>query len=228
MRHPHFRSVIRILASSMSIAIYCCGVAIAQSAPLPQYLTQRDGKTDPQSISSDEALWAVFEVISTVEDGTPGSGVKVLQAGGLSQPDALALFEHIRTSVDDVKAYANEVRRLRCADTTPLTSSSAVLARSLQAIDSSMEGRRAARVAEIDHILSPAGKVALISWVNAQIRPHLTIVSVDHVKRLSTAAADLGAEIALLCTKSAPTNVFTGGSPPPGSMLPKNTAIIAR
>jgi hypothetical protein len=154
--------------------------------------------------------------------------VKVLQAGGLSQPEALALSEHIRASLDDVKAYANEVRQLQCADTAQLTSSPAVLGRSLQAIDSSMDGRRAARVAEIDHILSPAGKVALISWVNAQIRPHLTIVSFDHVKRLSTGATDLGAEVALLCTNSVPSNVFSGGSSPIGTILPKNIAITVR
>src|SRR5262245_9585165 len=97
--------------SRAAVAIAAAGMALgfsdrvsAQQAdpstsyPLSAYITQRDGRLDPQSISDNEALWGTFHVVATFEAKTPGLGAQVLQSVGLSSADAQALTRHIGAS----------------------------------------------------------------------------------------------------------------------------------
>jgi hypothetical protein len=207
MRLFRFPSGIQILAASMGLAFGCCKMALAQQAALPEYMTQRDGGTDPQAISSNETMWAAFQFFSGWEAQTPGLGATVLQDAGLSQADALALIKHIHSSIADVNAHSNELSHNLCANTKPLagvqtsTAGRSMLAHSFQAIDVSMDDQRAAHIGEIYSVISPASKAALIAWTNKNILPHLKITSVDYAKRFTLEDSDPDTEIARFCSK---------------------------
>lgn len=95
------------------------------------------------------------------------------------------------------------LRESACADQAQAAVSRAALAKLTQATDRSMDARRAARLAEIDGILSPAGKELLISWTNSNVRPSMTVISVDHARYLAVANMDPATAMARFCTKAA-------------------------
>jgi hypothetical protein len=199
MRHSNPGTIFRKLGSSAALVLLCIGAASAQESSLPAYLTQHDGRTDPQSIPAREVLWSVFETVATLDMGTPGLGSKLLEANGLSRDDALAFSGHVRTSITDVRAHAAELRGTLCADTTALANSRDLLARSYQVIDAGMDARRDLHIKDLDRVLSPAGKERLVTWAEQTLRPGLQIVVTDHAKRFATPGFDLAAELAGFC-----------------------------
>ena len=213
------RSKTHIVTACAGLALFLWGLtAFAQTASLPVYATKRVGMVDPQSLSSNEVMWAMFHVVATQEAQTPGSGAKFLQSIGLSEPDALALAQHILASIADVKAYGNDLKETTCANTAPLASSRADFARAMRAIDSSMEERRGIHLAEIDDILSSAEKEALNLWADNSIRTHLTVTSFDPGKFLEVENLDPSAAVKRFCTVST-----TPTGPTLGVALNKNT-----
>lgn len=206
MRYFLSKSVLRSVAISAGLYIGSTAPGLAQVPALPDYATLRQGKTNPESFSSDEVLWAVFQSVSLTEDASPGSGEKLLEASGMSREDSLALFKHIRASVDDTKAYGADLLDRTCANKTSLAASASLLAQTLKSIDSSVASRRAARIAEIDMVVSRTGKDALLSWADKSIRPHMSSVSFDHEKYLTARVVDPATAASLLCSKSTSTD----------------------
>lgn len=169
-----------------------------EGSSLPAYLTTRSGKTDPESISSDEALWAAFAQISAMETGTPGLGARILQNHGLSVPDSLALAQHIEASMNDTAAYMQELAENFCAARETTQASQALYVQALQDMDSKTAIRQAALIAKISEIISPAGKEACYAWA-AGLKRSLTLVSADHAVRVAMLNVDPAVEIERFC-----------------------------
>jgi len=204
MRNVDSLTRVSLVLAATSTVLGFSDLTLAQNAsaayPLSEYVSQRDGRLDPQSISDNEALWASFQVIATLESTRPGLGVELLQSKGLSRADALALSRHIAASLDDLKTYAGQVRKQACnSNAKGLALSRSGVAKAFQAIDADADSRRDARLAEIDAVVSGAGKEALLAWAGSDIRSRLKISTVDHAKHLALADVDPATEMGKLC-----------------------------
>lgn len=211
MEHAHlgltFKTGVIILVASFGVEM----TTVAAGPSLPAYLTERNGKTNPQSISSDEALWAAFRSVSLREATSPGLGAKFLQGVGLSAADALALANHIEASIADAKAYSRQLSESFCAQRATIQSSSASYVQALQEMDSKSAQRQAALISKLGEIVSPAGKATFYEWTTTQILPNLTLLSADHAMRVAILNVDPAVEIERFCSginaPAAPTRV---------------------
>ncbi len=185
--------------------------SVSADPPPPAYLSQRSGKINPESISLDEALWAAFVTVSGWEASTAGQGAKFLQSVGLSPADASALSNHIEAAISDVNGYTRELMDNLCANKATIQTSQALYVQALQDIDSKTALRQAALTGKVNEIISPGGKDRFYNWVSTQVRSNLTLVSVDHAKRVAFDNVDSAIELERLCTSPGPTKGPTAG-----------------
>jgi hypothetical protein len=189
--------------TNVILLVACFGVGmttVSADPSMPAYLTKRSGKTNPESISSDEALWAAYVNISLQEADTPGLGAKHLQILGLSAADSLALSRHIEASMADIDTYSREVSEGFCADRGTIQGSQALYVQALQDMDSKEAARRATHIAKMSDIISTDGKDKFYTWTTTRILPNLTLVSADHAMRVAMLNVDPAVEIERFCS----------------------------
>jgi hypothetical protein len=196
------------------IASLGVGMTTASADPLlPAYLTKRSGQANPESITSDEALWAAFQNISILEAKAPGLGANHLERIGLSALDSLALAKHIEASIAAADTYSRELAESLCANREAIQSSQALYVEALKDMDSKMEALHATLIAKVSDIISAEGKEKFYAWTRTEILPGLTLISTDHAMRVAMLNVDPAAEIerlyAALRQPTSPTRVQT-------------------
>jgi hypothetical protein len=175
-------------------------VAVSADPTPPTYLTKRSGRTNLESITPEEALWAAFMQVHGLEDKTPGAGLKLLQHLGLSPADSTALWSHIRASITEANTYSQEVSSALCAERARIQTSRDLYAQALQDMDAKEASRQAALIAKLSDVISPDGKDIFYTWATQQLRSHMTIVSTDHVMRIAMENIDPAVELEMFCS----------------------------
>jgi hypothetical protein len=179
-------------------------VAVSADPSPPAYLTKRSGKTNLESITSDEAQWAAFVQVNGLEDRNPGAGLRLLQSLGLSATDSTALWSHIQASIADANTYSQEVSVALCAEKATIQTSRDLYAQALQDMDAKVASRQAVLIAKMSDVISPHSKENFYTWATQQLRPHLTLVSTDHAMRIAMENVDPAVELELFCSALAP------------------------
>jgi hypothetical protein len=175
-------------------------IAVSADPSPPAYLTTRSGKTNLESITSDEAQWAAFVQVNGLEDRTPGAGLRLLQSLGLSAADSTALRSHVQASIADANTYSQEVSLALCADKATLQTSRDLYAQALQDMDAKVLSRQTVLIAQMSDVISPHSKEIFYTWATQQLRLHLTIVSTDHAMRVAMDSVDPAVELELFCS----------------------------
>ena len=69
----------------------------------------------PEPLPLNEGIWMVVFAMPTIEEENGGSGVARLMALGLEQPTAVALFQHVQSSIEAWKQAGATARANFCA-----------------------------------------------------------------------------------------------------------------
>lgn len=167
---------------------------------LPEYVSKADGSIDKAQIPMREAMWAFFNLIVVTEEKDPGFGKVVLEkAMGLTGAQSTILFNHIRSSTDDIQGYSNKLMIESCSNSEALNRDKGKLANALVAIDRKVDKRRQSHIDSLSVMLDSGAEYAVREWVENNIRPRTKAWNFDHRKFLDTTNVTVKSYLSKMC-----------------------------
>lgn len=155
-------------------------IETSETSALPPYVTVRDGSIDRNSIPADEAMWALFAMVSGMEGKEATSGRTLLiDDVGLTANGAAVLLRYMLDAFEDIRTGAMQVREQTCAQRNRLITRDALIER-LVLTDKEMDRRREAHVSNMQEILAPDERAKIAAWVDENVRTTMRITSFDY------------------------------------------------
>lgn len=197
------------LARAVAIPIILMSAARGQeleasAASLPSYMTERDGATNPDAISSSAAMWVFFNLVSSLEAQQPSQGKELVLKSGIGLDDQTAgkVVTLISRSMRDDQKFGRATLTRLCKETKAQQLSSEALALKLVAAEQAGIKHRDKYFAQLDQSLDEHSKQLLELWVEGNVQSTTRIVEADYVQMFTEGGVDGHALMASACAKS--------------------------
>lgn len=163
--------------------------------PMPPYARSSVGN----SLPSYEAMWALFVHITAREEQQKGSGIAMLKATiGLREDGATSLFQYVQKSISTHQALSAELTKEICSKRERFTSR-ASLATALRDMDRQLDRAREMDVSNLPNLLDASETQVLTEWVEANLKPSLRSIEIDHALFFETHQSDPSQILDQLC-----------------------------
>jgi hypothetical protein len=163
--------------------------SVASASTIPQFATLTEGSKHPEQIARRDVVWQFFIVVRTLENSGTGQGSAFLETElGMEPQTAQSLIAYIDGFFAQYAQFAKSQLSRFCSDPVSKADAPSIVSR-LAADEDASAAWRDSKVSGLSAVLDAKSLKKLDHWANAHVRNHVSVLTTDSAKLLSSPQA---------------------------------------